>query len=198
MTYSMDIHTHTYHIYNGWWFQTFIPAFVISYMCVLCLPIMQHDYWLHLCRVAVVKIARRTRRHHPRFWRVIFFRVLETTNLNYSGRPESRSMLAIQNRDFGSQRLVNHWPKLFLTEAIWMDFGRIWWVPVVPEKEYLRVPLGGILFWVFCWNCVQRNPAVVHGCSNLFREPNWWNSDRSHRIHVCYIWWHLPSIYPKC
>ena len=20
----------------------------------------------------------------------------------------------------------------------------------------------------------------------------------THRIHVCYIWWHLPSIYPKC
>ena len=21
---------------------------------------------------------------------------------------------------------------------------------------------------------------------------------QTHRIHVCYIWWHLPSIYPKC
>ena len=47
--------------------------------------------------------------------------------------------------------------------------------------------LGG-----FCWNCVP--VAVVHDCSNLFRVRL---PFLSHRIHVCHIWWHLPSIYPK-
>ena len=54
---------------------------------------------------------------------------------------------------------------------------------------------GKCFEWSRCYNQYRLPVQIVAVADCLFEHNLFYIS---HRIHVCYIWYHLPSIYPQC
>ena len=80
--------------------------------------------------------------------------------------------------------------------AAWVPFFAAYWSSW-HCTWFLRLK-AAVFGQLGCKTWVSSNPSVrtlklrvgIH-----FRFRKWYT--QTHRIHVCYIWWHLPSIYPS-
>ena len=77
------------------------------------------------------------------------------------------------------------------------SLGLFPWSSPLWSQQGARFPFGSpslktwkTQWWGGCWE--ERHGMESHGGGrrNMYKI--------THRIHVWYIWWHLPSIYPKC